>query len=77
MTEDVKMITKKSTLTGSGYRESTSFSNMDETIIREAELNTLTLGDDLSGTYDEFGLLSKKRKRDINIYEYNPSVSVT
>src|SRR6266511_338984 len=49
----------------------------NETIIREAELDILTLGDDLFRIYNEFGLSSKKRKRDINIYEYNPSVSIT
>ncbi len=50
---------------------------MDETIIREAELDILIFGDDLSKIYNKSGLSSKKRKRDINIYEYNPSVSIT
>ncbi len=73
--EDIKIITKGSTPTGPGYKESTPFSDVDETIIREAELDVLTLGDDPSRTYNESGLSSKKRKRDINIYGYNPSVS--
>ncbi len=63
--------------TGPDYRESTSFFNIDETIIRETELNTLTLGNNLFRIYNESGLSSKKRKRDINIYKYNPSVFVT
>ncbi len=75
MTEDVKMITKKSAPTGSNYTESTSLSDVDETIIRETELDTLILGDDLFGIYNKFRLSSKKRKRDINIYGYDPSVS--
>ncbi len=50
---------------------------MDETIIRETELNILTLGDNPSKIYNEFRLSSKKRKYNINIYKYNPSVSVT
>src|SRR6266536_671700 len=70
------MITEEPTSTGFGYKKSTSFSDLDETIIRETELNTLILGNDLSGTYDKSGPSSKKRKRDINIYEYNPSVFV-
>ena len=70
------MSTKGSTLIESDHKKFTSLSDMDETIIREAELNTLTLGDDLSRTYNKSRLSSKKRKRDINIYEYNPSVSV-
>ncbi len=69
------MITEGSTPTGPGHKESTPFFDMDKTIIREAELNILTLGDDLSRIYNESGLSSKKRKRDINIYGYNPSVS--
>ena len=76
MTEDIEMITKRFTSTESDYREFTSFSNMDESIIREAELDTLTLGDDLFRTYNKSRLSSKKRKRDINIYEYNPSVFI-
>ncbi len=63
--------------TESSYKESMFFSNIDETIIREVELDTLTLGDDLSGIYNKSRLSSKKRKRDINIYEYNLSVSIT
>ena len=74
MPEDVEMITKKSAFIGSGYKKFTPLSNMNETIIREAELNTLTLGNDLSGTYDKSRLSSKKRKRDINIYKYDLSV---
>ncbi len=46
-------------------------------IIWEAELNILTLGNNLSRIYNKFRLSSKKRKRDINIYKYNPSVSTT
>ncbi len=69
------MITKEPASTESNYKKSTPFSNIDETIIREAELDTLTLGDDLSRTYNKSRPSSKKRKRDINIYEYNPSVS--
>jgi len=48
---------------------------VDETIIREAKLDILTLENDLSRIYDKSGSSSKKRKRNINIYEYNPSVS--
>ena len=70
------MITKGSASTGSGYKESTPLFNINETIIREAELDALTLGDDLSETYNKSGLSSKKRKRDVNIYGYNLSVSV-
>ena len=75
MTEDVEIITKKSTSIGFDYRESTSFSDIDDTIIWEAELDILTLENDLFGIYDESGLSSKKRKRDINIYGYDSSVS--
>src|SRR6266536_4226609 len=71
------MITEGSTPTGLGYKKSTPLSNMDETIIRKAELDTLTLGDDLSRIYNKSGPSSKKRKRDINICGYNPFVSVT
>ncbi len=74
MTEDVEIITKKSTFTESNYREFTPLSNIDETIIREAELDILTLGNDLFEIYNKSGPSSKKRKRDINTYEYNPSV---
>jgi len=70
------MITKGFTPTGFNYKESTLLSDVDETIIREAELNILTLENDLSRTYNKSGSLSKKRKRDINTYKYNPSVFV-
>jgi len=50
--------------------------NINETIIREAELDVLTLGDDLSEIYDESKLSNKKRKRDVNIYGYNFSVFI-
>jgi len=76
MAEDVEIITKESTPIGFSYRESTPLSNIDETIIWEAELNTLTLGDDLSEIYDKSGPSSKKRKRDINICGCDSSVSV-
>ncbi len=69
------MITKESAPIKSNYRESTPLSDIDETIIRETKLNTLTLGDDLSRTYNKSGLSSKKRKRDINICGYDSSVS--
>ncbi len=68
MIEDVEMITEGSTPTGPGYRESTPLSDIDETIIREAELNTLILENDPSGTYNKSKPSSKKRKRDINTY---------
>ncbi len=71
VTEDIKMITKKSVFTGLNYKESTFFSDIDEMIIREAELDTLTLGNDLFRIYNKSGLSSKKRKRDINIYKYD------
>ena len=71
------MITKESTFTGSDYKKSTPLSNMDETIIRKAELDILTLGDDLFRIYNKSGSSSKKRKRDINIYKYNFSVFIT
>ena len=76
MSEDVEMTTEESAPTGPGYKEFTPLSDVDETIIREAELDALTLGDDLSGTYDKSGLSSKKRKRDINICGCDSSVSV-
>ncbi len=76
MIEDVEMITKESASTGSDYKKFTPLSDVDETIIRETELDTLIFGDDLSETYDKSGLWSKKRKRDVDIYEYNFSVSV-
>jgi len=50
---------------------------MDETIIREAKLNTLIFKNNLFGIYDKSRLSSKKRKRDINICGYDLSVSVT
>ena len=75
MPEDIKIITEGSASTKPGHKEFTSFSDIDETIIREAELNILILGNDPFGIYDESGLSSKKRKRDINIYEYDLSVS--
>jgi len=73
--EDIEIITKKPTSTEPNHRESTPLSNIDETIIREAELNTLTLGDDPSRIYNKSKSSSKKRKRDINIYKYDSSVS--
>ena len=76
MLEDVEMITEGPASIGFGYKKSTPLSDMDETIIREAELDVLTLGDDPSKTYNESGPSSKKRKRDINIYGCDPSVSV-
>ena len=69
------MTTKRLASIGFSYKEFTFFSDIDETIIREAELNVLILGDDSFGIYDKSGLSSKKRKRDVDIYEYNPSVS--
>ncbi len=71
------MIIKRPTSTEPNHKESTPFSNIDETIIREAELNTLTLENDSSKTYNKSRLSSKKYKYDINIYKYNPSVSIT
>ena len=56
------------------YRESTPLSNINETIIREAELNILTFKNDPSKTYNKSRSSSKKCKRDINTYEYNSSV---
>ncbi len=76
MPEDIKIITKEPAPIGFNYKKSTSLSNIDETIIRETELDILTLGDNSSRIYNKSGSSSKKRKRDINIYEYNPSVSV-
>ncbi len=70
------MIIEKFASTGSGYRESTSFSDVNETIIRKGKLDILTLGDDLFGIYNKSGSSSKKRKRDINIYGCDFSVSV-
>ncbi len=74
MTEDIKITIKESTSIESNYKESTFFSDINETIIREAELDILTLGDDLSGIYNKSGLSSKKRKRDVNIYGCDFSV---
>ena len=76
MIEDIKIITERPVFIEFDYREFTSFSDIDEMIIWEAELNILTFGDDLSGIYNKSGLSSKKRKCDINIYEYNPSVFI-
>src|SRR6266536_4504154 len=76
MPEDVEMITEKSTPTESNYKKSTPLSNVDETIIREAELDILILEDDLSGIYIKSRSSNKKRKRDINICRYDPSVSI-
>ncbi len=76
MTEDIEIITKESTLTGFNYKESTSLSDIDETIIWKAELNILIFGNDLSGIYNKSGLSSKKRKRDINICECDSSVFI-
>jgi len=70
------MITEGSTFTESDYKKSTPLFNMDETIIWEAELNILTLKNDSCRIYDKSRLSSKKRKRNINIYECNPSVSI-
>ncbi len=77
MPENIKIITEGLIFIGSGYKESTPLSNINETIIWEAELNTLTLGNNLSRTYNKSEPSSKKRKRDINTCEYNPSVFVT
>ncbi len=70
------MITEGSTSIGPNYKKSTPFSNINKTIIWEAKLNTLTFKNDLSGIYNKSGLSSKKRKRDINIYEYDSSVFI-
>ena len=76
MVEDIKMITEGFAFTGFDYRESTLFSDMDETIIREAELNTLTFENNLFRIYNDFGLSSKKCKRDVDICRCDFSVSV-
>ncbi len=76
MIKDIKIITKKSTFIESGYKKFTSFSDIDEMIIREAKLDTLTFENDLFKIYNKSGLSSKKYKYNINIYKYNPSVSV-
>jgi len=75
--EDIKIITERSTSTEFNYKKSTPFSDINETIIRETELDILTLEDDLSKIYDKSKSSSKKRKRDINIYKYNFSISTT
>src|SRR6266511_5353472 len=74
--EDIKIITERPAPNEPNYKKSTLFSDIDETIIRKAELNTLTLEDDLFKTYNKFRLSSKKRKRDINIYKYDSSVFI-
>ncbi len=67
MIEDIKIITERPVFIEPDYREFTSFSDIDEMIIWEAELNILTFGDDLSGIYNKSGLSSKKCKYSINI----------
>ncbi len=69
------MITKGPASIGFNYRESTPLSDINETIIREAELNILIVGDDLSRIYNESKLSSKKRKRDVDICGCDSSVS--
>jgi len=73
--EDVEMTTKRPAFIEFSYKKSTSLSDVDETIIREAKLDILTLEDDLFGIYNKSELSSKKRKRDINIYECDFFVS--
>ncbi len=68
------MTTKRPAPTGPNHKKSTPLSDVDETIIREAELDTLILGNDPSKIYNKSEPSSKKRKRDINIYKYNSSV---
>jgi len=75
--EDVEMTTEGPTPIKSDYRESTSLSDVDEIIIWKVELDALTLGDNLSEIYDKFGPSSKKRKRDVDIYGCDSSVSIT
>ncbi len=65
------MITEGFTSTEFSYKKSTSLSNIDETIIWEAELNILILGNNLFGIYNKSKLSSKKRKRDVNICGYD------
>ncbi len=77
MTKDIKITTKGPVFIGFNHKESTPLSNIKETIIRETELDTLTLENHLFRIYNKSGPSSKKRKRDINTYEYNPSVSIT
>ena len=74
--KDIKMTTKRPTSIEPNHKESTPLSNIDETIIREAELNTLTLKNDTSRTYNKSRSSGKKRKRDINIYGCDPFVFV-
>ncbi len=71
------MTTEGPTPTESNHKKSTPFSNIDEIIIGETELNTLTLRDDLFRIYNKSGPSSKKRKRDINTCGYDPSVFIT
>jgi len=75
--EDIKITTKKPTPTEPDYRKSTPFSDIDETIIREAELDILALENNPSKIYNKSRSSNKKRKHNINIYENNPSVSTT
>ena len=77
MTEDIKIITEGFIFIESDYRESMSLFNIDETIIREAELDILTLKNNLFKIYNKSGPSSKKRKRNINTYKCDSSVSVT
>ena len=70
------MIIKKPTPTESDYKESISLSNINKTIIREAELDILILENDLSRIYNESGSSSKKRKCNINICGYNSFVFI-
>ena len=70
------MTTEGFAFTGPNHKKSTPLSNINETIIRETELDILTLENEPSGIYNESGSSSKKRKRDININEYDPSVFV-
>ena len=74
MIEDVEIITKEPAFSGSNYREFTSLSNMDEMIIREAELDILSLGNNLFKIYNKSRSSSKKRKRDVDTCGYNSSV---
>ncbi len=56
------MITEEPASTGFNHREFTPLSNINETIIRKAELNTLTLEDNLSKVYNKSGPSNKKCK---------------
>src|SRR6266536_2457750 len=71
MLEDVKLITEGSTPIGFNHKKSTPLSDINETIIREAELDVLIFEDDLFKTYNKSRPSSKKRKRDVNTYGYN------